>query len=64
MHLASLEIGDTKDAMHMRYLPFLVLFGVAMTSQYGCAALAGGAVGAAIGHEVAEEEEEEEENGD
>lgn len=26
----------------------------AVSTQYGCAALAGGAVGAAVGHEVAE----------
>jgi hypothetical protein len=31
-------------------------------AQYGCAALAGGAVGAAIGHEAAEREHEDDDD--
>lgn len=37
------------------FLSFLLAL---LGAQYGCAALAGGAVGAAIGHEAAEREHE------
>jgi hypothetical protein len=37
---------------------FLSLLLATLAVQYGCAAVAGGAVGAAIGHEVAEREHE------
>lgn len=46
--------------MWKRYL-LLALMCCAMLGQYGCAALAGGAVGAAVGHEVAEEDDEDDE---
>ncbi len=43
--------------MWKRYLLLLALV-VAVLGQSGCAALAGGAVGAAIGHEAAEDDDE------
>ncbi|HEY8520661.1 MAG TPA: hypothetical protein VIN61_11320 [Gammaproteobacteria bacterium] len=36
-----------------------VLLLIASAAQYGCAAVAGGAIGAAIGHEAAEEDDDE-----
>lgn len=38
-----------------------LLFAV-LSAQYGCAAVAGGAVGAAIGHEVAERNHDEDDD--
>lgn len=47
--------------MWKRYLLLAILL-LGATGQYGCAALAGGAVGAAIGHEAAEEDNEDDDD--
>jgi hypothetical protein len=46
--------------MFKRQWSLWLLFGAALTSQIGCAPLAAGVVGAAVGHEVAEERAEDE----
>jgi hypothetical protein len=40
-----------------RYL-LLFLAGITVAMQFGCAPLAAGVAGAAVGHEIAEEEDE------
>lgn len=45
-----------------RNLLLMLILAVA-TLQIGCAALAGGAVGAAVGHEIAEEDDEDGDDG-
>jgi hypothetical protein len=43
--------------MLKRYVILAMLLS-ALVTQYGCAALAGGAIGAAIGHEAAEDDDD------
>ena len=40
----------------LKRLLFLTMFGLTLVTQFGCAPLAAGVAGAAIGHEIGEEE--------
>jgi hypothetical protein len=47
--------GAKEEAMLKRLL-FVTMWGLTVATQFGCAPLAAGVAGAAIGHEIGEEE--------
>ena len=55
MELAAVLRVQRKEAVMLKKLMFVTIFGLAAATQLGCAPLAAGVAGAAIGHEVGEE---------
>jgi hypothetical protein len=56
MQLASAPVEETKEATMLKKLLFVSMIGLTVATQFGCAPLAAGVAGAAIGHEIGEEE--------
>jgi hypothetical protein len=56
MQLASTFARGTKEATMLKKLLFVTMLGITLATQFGCAPLAAGVAGAAIGHEIGEEE--------
>ena len=56
MELASALLKDMEEANMLKKLLFVTMLGLTVATQIGCAPLAAGVAGAAIGHEIGEEE--------